>query len=169
MTCSVLDASALILIAKIEVLDLFLGSVDMCVAIPPEVEKECCSVKTSLDALMIRKALDETRIRVIAAKDKKLVAKLQADFGLGTGEGEAIVVALAEKARIIGIDDKNGINACKLLGVPFTTAIGILVRMCEKQLLSKSQPVAKLEGLRRHGRYKKSVLEDARQRLEETT
>jgi predicted nucleic acid-binding protein len=164
----VLDASTLILIAKVEVLDSFLVSVDMWVTIPPEVEKECCSVKTSLDALMIRKALDESRIRVIAAKDKKLVAKLQADFGLGRGEGEAIVVALAEKARLIGIDDKNGINACKLLGIPFTTAIGILIRMCEKQLVSKSEAVAKLEGLRRHGRYKKSILEDARHRLEKT-
>src|ERR1035441_4025103 len=114
-----------------------------------EVEKECCGVKKSLDALMIQKTLDESRIIVIAVKDRKLVTKLQGDFGLGRGEAEAIALALAEKARIVGIDDKNGINACKLLGVAFTTAIGILVRMREKGILTRSEE-------RRVGSLKKS-------------
>jgi predicted nucleic acid-binding protein len=162
----IFDASTLILIAKIEILDPFLGDVGLDVAVPLEVEKECCSVKKSLDALMIRKALDESRIRVIAIKDKKLITKLGEDFGLGSGEAEAIALAVTAKARILGIDDKNGINACKLLGVAFTTAIGILVRMCEKRLLTKNEALAKLDGLARHGRYKKSILEDARRQLE---
>lgn len=33
--------------------------------------------KESLDALLIQKALDESRIRVVGAKDKKLVTKLR--------------------------------------------------------------------------------------------
>jgi predicted nucleic acid-binding protein len=161
----VFDASTLILIAKTETLDPFLRGVELEVAIPLEVEKECCSVKKSLDALMIRKALDESRIRVIAVKDRKLVTKLQGDFGLGRGEAEAIVLALAEKAQVLGIDDKNGINACKLLGVAFTTAIGILVRMREKRLFTTNESLVKLEGLAKHGRYKGSILEDARRKL----
>ena len=104
----VFDASTLILILKTEILDSFLRDVGLHVAIPPEVAKECCSVKKSLDALMIKKALDESRIRVIAVKDRKLVTKVQGDFGLGRGEAEAIVLALAEKGRVLGIDDKNG-------------------------------------------------------------
>jgi len=114
---------------------------------------------------MIQKALDESRISVIAVKDKKLVTKLQGDFGLGRGEAEAIVLALAEKARVLGIDDKNGINACKLLGVAFTTAIGILVRMREKRIFTTNESLVKLEGLAKHGRYKRSILEDARRKL----
>jgi predicted nucleic acid-binding protein len=132
---------------------LFLSGVELEVAIPLEVEKECCGVKKSLDALMIQKALDESRIRVIAVKDRKLVQKVQGDFGLGGGEAEAIVLALAEKARVLGIDDKNGINACKLLGVVFTTAIGILVRMREKRLLTINEALLKVETLAKHGRY----------------
>src|ERR1035437_1404470 len=159
----ILDASTLILIAKTETLDFFLSGVD--VAIPLEVEKECCGVKKSLDALMIQKALDESRIIVIAVKDRKLVTKLQGDFGLGRGEAEAIVLALADKARILGIDDKNGINACKLLGVVFTTAIGLLVRMREKRLLTTNDSLVKLDGVAKHGRYKRSILEDAGRKL----
>jgi predicted nucleic acid-binding protein len=165
----IFDASTLILIAKTETLDPFLRGVEREVAIPLAVEKQCRSVKKSLDALMIQKALDESRIRVIAVKDTKLARKLQGDFGLGKGEAEAVVLALGEKARVLGIDDKNGINACKLLGIAFTTAIGILVRMCEKRLLTTNESLVKLEGLAKHGRYQRSILEAARRKLETTT
>jgi len=81
------------------------------VAIPLEVEKECGSAKKSFDALMIRKTLNESRITVIALKERRLVTRVQDEFGLGRGEAEAIVLALTEEARVFGIDDKNGINA----------------------------------------------------------
>jgi predicted nucleic acid-binding protein len=162
----VLDASTLILVAKADLLGPFLAGAKLNVAIPGEVASECCGAKKTLDALMIRKALDESRIDVVQVRDKKLVAKLQADFGLGRGEAEAIALALKEKARIIGIDDKNGINACKLLGIPFTTAIGILVRSREKGLLDHSAALAGLAALAKYGRYKNSIIEDARLKLE---
>lgn len=162
----VFDASTLILMAKVELLDPFLADIKLEVAIPREVERECCGVKKTLDALMIQKALDESRIKVVAVKNRKLVAKLQADFSLGKGEAEAIALALKEKAQLLGIDDKNGINACKLLGIPFTTAVDILVRSRGKGLIDRSDAIAKLETLARYGRYKDSITEDARLKLE---
>lgn len=163
------DASTLILIAKAEMLELFLRGDSYEIAIPLEVEKECCAAKKSFDALMIQKAVDESRIRIIAVKDIKLVTKLRADFNLGKGEAEALVLAFDRKAQILGIDDKNGINACKLLGIAFTTAIGILLRMREKQLVTSDEALAKLEKLAKHGRYKQSILDDASRRLRTTT
>ncbi|MFZ3341523.1 MAG: hypothetical protein WA213_11610 [Terriglobales bacterium] len=165
----VMDASTLILVAKMEALDVFLGDVKLEVVIPMEVEKECCGVKKSFDALMIQKAVQESKIKVVDVKNKKLVIKLRMDFGLGWGEAEAIALAVAKRARILGIDDKNGINACKLLGIPFTTAIAILIRMREKRLLTLSEGFAKLAALGKYGCYKQSILEDARQKLEATT
>ncbi len=105
------DASTLILIAEIELLDIFLGAIKLKAAIPEEVARECYGAKKTLDALMIQKALDKSRMKVVAVKNKKLVAKLSADFSLGRGEAEAITLALKEKAQLVGIDDKNGINA----------------------------------------------------------
>jgi predicted nucleic acid-binding protein len=162
----VLDASTLILLTRAELLAPFLASVKLQVAIPEEVASECCGAKRTLDSLMIQKALDESRIRVIAVKNRKLVAKLQSDFSLGQGEAEAIALSLKEGARIIGIDDKNGINACKLLGILFTTAMGILLRSREKNLLDRSASVAALEALAKFGRYKGSIIEDAKRKLE---
>ena len=162
----VFDASTLILIAKAELLNLFLANVTVPVAIPGEVERECCGPKKALDAVIIQRALDESRIKTVVVKNRRIVAKLQADFSLGRGEAEAIALALNEKAQVIGIDDKNGINACKLLGVTFTTAVGILIRSQEKGLLKESEALQKLASLAKHGRYKDSIVEDARRKLE---
>jgi predicted nucleic acid-binding protein len=162
----ILDASTLILVARIELLDVFLSGIAMTAAVPREVERECCEAKKTLDALLIQKALDESKIRVVNVKNKRLVAKLQSDFGLGKGEAEAMAAALAEKALLVGMDDKNGINACKLLGLAFTTAAGILIRSREKGLLSQNDALAKLDLLAKYGRYKDSIVEDVRARLE---
>jgi predicted nucleic acid-binding protein len=162
----VLDASTLILITRAELLGPFLAGVKLEVAIPGEVARECCATKKGLDALTIQKALDESRIKVILVKNRKLVEKLQTDFSLGQGEAEAIARAQKERARIVGIDDKDGINACKLLGIAFTTAVGILLRSREKDLLDRGAALAGLAALAKYGRYKNSIIEDARLKLE---
>ena len=162
----VFDASTLILIAKVELLDLFLANVGVPVAIPGEVEKECCASKKALDAVIIQRALDESRINTVVVKNRRLTAKLQEDFRMGRGEAEAIALALDEKAQFLGIDDKNGIHACKLSGIAFTTAVGILIRSREKGLLEESEALEKLALLAKHGRYKDSIIEDARLKLE---
>lgn len=162
----ILDASTLILIAKMEILTPFLKGISMDAAIPRAVERECCSEKKTLDALMIRKAIEESMVKVLTVRNRSFVAKLQSDFGLGTGETEVIAAALAEKSPLVGIDDKNGINACKLLGVAFITAAGILIRSCELGLIGQADALAKLDLLAKYGRYKSSILEDVRARLE---
>jgi len=160
----VLDASTLILIAKIDILDIFLSTVGRKVAVPEEVAKECCSVKKTLDALMIQKALDGSTIKVMRVRNRKLVAKLTLDFNLGKGEAEAL--AINQRAQLVGIDDKCAMNACKLLGIQFTTALGVLVRSCERGLIHRSSALAKLDALAVWGRYQGSIIEHARLNLE---
>jgi predicted nucleic acid-binding protein len=163
----IFDSSTLILIARLDLLGLFLANIELPVAIPAEAERECCGAKRTLDALMIQKAVEESRIQVLAVKSHNLIAKLRTDFNIGKGEAEAIGLALKEKAELLGIDDKNGINTCKLLGVPFTTAVGILVRSREKGLLDHHDALVKLRALAEYGRYKPSIIEEAMRRLEQ--
>ncbi len=161
------DSSTLILIAKIELLEIFLDEIEADVAIPEAVERECCGGKMTLDALTIRKVLDQSRIKVISAKNKTITTKLRRDFNLGIGEAEAIALAMQGRALLLGTDDKSGINACKLLGISFTTAADILVRSREKVLIGRSDALVRLAALAKHGRYKSSIIEDVRKRLEE--
>lgn len=69
-------------------------------------------------------------------------------------------------AELVAIDDKHGIGACKLLGLSFTTALAILVRSREKHLLEKKDAIGKLELLARFGRYRGSIIRDAKSKLE---
>lgn len=162
----IFSSSTLILIAKVELLDTFLNNIGMEIAIPKAVEDECCGGKKTLDALFIRKALDDSGIKVRGLRNRKLVAKLEEDFSMGKGESEAIALALQEKALLVGIDDKNGMNACKLAGIPFTTALGILVRSREKGLIDRSDALMKLSALAKFGWYRNSILENVKLRLE---
>lgn len=163
----IFDSSTLILVAKIELLNAFLKDIGLEIAIPKVVEDECCGGKKTLDALFIRKALDESRIKVKNVRDRKLVTKLAEDFSMGRGESEAIALALQERALLVGIDDKNGMNACKLAGIPFTTAAGILVRSFEKGLIDRGDALGKLSALAKFGWYRNDLLEDAKLRLEQ--
>jgi len=162
----VFNSSTLILLAKVELLDTFLGAVDEKFVIPKEVERECCEEKRTPDALLIQAAIQEKRIAVQPLPARRLYAKILADFPLGRGEAEALALAVSRKARLFGTDDKKAIQAAKLLRIPFTTAVGILVRMSEKGLLTKKEAQLKLEALRKHGRYKKDIIEDAKAKLE---
>jgi predicted nucleic acid-binding protein len=156
----------LILIARIEILDLFLASVSLEIAVREGVQRECCGVEKTLDALLIQKALDKSRIKVVAVKDRKLVGKLEHDFSLSRGEAQAIALAVVKQAKLLAIDDKNGINACKLLDIAFATAAGILVRCREKRLLNQEEALARLELREKYGRHKGSILEDVKARLQ---
>jgi predicted nucleic acid-binding protein len=76
------------------------------------------------------------RIVVRCVRQPQVVVKLKEDFSLGKGEAAAIALALGRKQAIVETDDRRAINACRLLKVPFTTALAVLVRMRENVLLS---------------------------------
>jgi predicted nucleic acid-binding protein len=162
----VFDASTLIILAKADLLGIFLADFGGRVSIPSEVAKECCEYKKTLDAWLIQKFVDEGRIEVLTVRNRSLVLKLQSDFSLGRGEAEAIILALNAKADLIGIDDRQGINACRMLGMPFATALNILVRAKAKGLLETDEAMAKLKLLAKYGRYRHSMIEDAERQLE---
>ncbi len=155
------DASTLILLAKSELLDAFLDDLPEQAVITKKVEEECCRKHQAFDALIIQSAVKERKIAVNALRSGSVYQKLQRDLGLGKGEAETLALALTQKAVIVGIDDRRGIQACKLLKLPFTTAIDIVVRMHQKQILTKEQALTKLQALARYGRYSGEIIKRA--------
>jgi len=162
----VFDASTLILLAKAELLEEFLEASDMKAVVPREVAREACEVKETFDALLIQRLIDEKKIAVEALKDRALFEKLRRELRLGAGEAEAIALAVGKKARIVATDDRNAINACKLARIPFTSALAVLVRMYGQRAIGKQDALVKLATLEREGRYRKTIIAEARARLE---
>ncbi len=161
----VFDASTLILLARTEILEKFLDAA-LNVCIPREVERECCEEKKSEDALLIQRLIKDNKITVRLVRQKRLCEKIRTDFNLGTGESEAMALALLQKASLVATDDKRAINACKVLKIPYATALGILIRMVEKGLVEKEEGELKLAALAKYGRYKRGMIDDAKSRLE---
>ncbi len=161
----IFDASTLILLARTEMLEKFLdAALEIC--IPREVKKECCDQKKSQDALLIQRLIEDNKIVVRPVRQTRLCEKVRGDFSLGMGEAEAMALALLEKGSLVATDDKRAINACKVLRIPYATALGILIRMFERGLLGKEEAELKLEALARYGRYKRAMVDDAKSKLE---
>lgn len=90
----VFDSSTLILLAKKELLDLFLDDFEGGVTVPEAVRVETC-VKGSFDALLIEKRIEEDKINVYDAVEKKdQLKKLIDNFKLGVGEAEALLLCI---------------------------------------------------------------------------
>jgi predicted nucleic acid-binding protein len=160
------DSSPLILLAKADLLEAFGGDFPEQVLIPPQVQMECCENKETFDGQLIARLIKEKRIVVRKLKNPAVAAEIRKEFNLGKGEAEAIALAQATKATLIFIEDRNGINACKILRLPFTGVLGILLRMHDKDVVSKEEALRKLDLLERYGRYKADIITDVRRRLE---
>jgi predicted nucleic acid-binding protein len=163
----VFDSSTLILLAKADLLEVFLVESKMRALIPAEVAREVGEERQSADALLIRRLIAGKRIAIEPLKNRTLFDELRRELGIGTGEAEAIALAVAKKAKLVATDDKKAIDACKLARVPFTTALAILTRLYEKGVVSRQEASLKLSGLERYGRYKKSMIAAVLARLEE--
>lgn len=156
----VFDASTLTLLARIDILDLFISNFHYRVLIPEKVRLEACSGKREETPLIV-KLIEEKRIEVLKAKNKTLIRKLIEDFNIDEGEAEALTLALQGKGSIIATDDKNAIRACKVLRLEFITAIAILIRIFEKGIMQRDEAVIKLQKLQSIGRYSRVIIEDA--------
>jgi predicted nucleic acid-binding protein len=161
----ILDASTLILLAKIEILETFLLNFPGRVCIPERVQGEACWKKAE-ETVLIERLIHEKKIHVVRAKDHRLTKKLMEDFHVNGGEAEAVTLALQEKASIVATDDRNAIRACKCLKIDFTTAIAILIRSVERNLLDQDEAFIKLKKLKSIARYSRTIIEDARKRIE---
>lgn len=124
------------------------------------------SIHPEHDAQLIARLIKEKRITVRKLKNRMAAAQIRKEFSLGKGEAEAIALAHAAKAKLVFMEDRNGINACKILKLPFTGVLGILLRMREKELVSKEEALRKLELLQKYGRYKADIIADVKRRPE---
>jgi len=157
----VFDSSTLILLAKIELLREITEEIK--VIIPEKVKTECLK-KEGLDAILISTLIKENKIEVKKAGNPEAIKKIQRDFRIETGEGEAICLARTLDCPL-AVDDGPTIKACKVMGQRFTTAIHFLLNLVSQNRLELPIAMAKIEKLFRYGRYSKEIMEDVMKRL----
>lgn len=128
--------------------------------------KDEVSIKETEENPLIVKLIKDKKMQVLKVKNGKLIKKLMDDFNIEIGGVGTIVLALEEKTSIVATDDRNAIRACKILKIDFTTAIAILIRIFEKNLIDKEEALIKLRKLDSVARYRREIVENARSRIE---
>jgi predicted nucleic acid-binding protein len=166
----IFDSSTLILLAKAELLDIFLNDFQGKPLLPSAVEAESTSNPDRPDGLLIQQRILEGRLMVQEIGQSKVLSRLLQDFRLGLGEAEALALALEiGDAAIVATDDRNALRACKVLRIEFVTSLGILVRAVEKGLLTRAAGQRFLEKLRLYGRFRSELIEEVTRQIGETT
>ena len=161
----VFDSSTLILLARIDMLEIFISTFRGRVVIPERVREEVCIVGRE-ETPLVNSLIADKKIHISKVKGGKSTEVLMDDFHIDRGEAKAITLALQEKASLLATDDRNAIRACKILKLDFTTAIAFLIRASEKDLLDKDEALAKLAKLETFAGYNRAIIEDARKKIE---
>lgn len=154
----VADSSSLILLAKSGLIDHFVKSSD--ILIPKSVYKESVEkgkAKGYQDSYKLEKLLQESKIKIKEPSDKTK-KRIESLCSLYLGEKDTLALALEENIPVI-CDDKKGINACKVLGIKFTTALNILLALFNKRKISKNDAITALEKLKEFGWYSYELVE----------
>jgi predicted nucleic acid-binding protein len=120
-------------------------------------------VKDIDDARLIGKLAEEGLVK-LASPQGGGTAQFGKDFKLDEGEAETIALA-REKCAIAGTDDGPAIRCLKVLGMPFTSAIAILLAMTETGVIAVDLALELLSKLEHFGRYDPRILEDVARRI----
>lgn len=163
----VADASSLILLQKISLLDRLVINFEF--ILPEEVYKEAVikgKAKKFSDSYQIEDKISKNLMKVKKIKDKTKVNQIINEFGLAKGETEAIALFLQEKADVLAIDDHKPINVCKAYRIPFITTLSLVLDAYYRRIITKSEAKKMIEDLDVYGRYKDELIYKALNYLE---
>lgn len=168
MTIIICDSSLLILLSKLEMLDLLIEAFDN-VIIPQAVYSEAVTlgkILKKMDAFLIEKQVKDKKINLKQIKDIAEKENLIKNFNIHDGEAEAIVLYIEEKADLLGTDDYKTLKVCKILEIKYFTTLLFIIRCFSNNKLSKDSTLLKFENLKEIGWYKENNIIDYMNKIE---
>lgn len=159
----IIDSSSMILLAKIGLIEKFLSEREA--VIPSSVYNESVSRgkdKGREDAYIIEALVKSGKIE-IKEPHKSTCIEVGTLFNLHGGERDVLALAKDMNIKCIICDDKKAINASKVLGLKFITALNIIVAMCSKDEISKEEAEKQIDMLDEFGWYNIKLIKKARQ------
>lgn len=162
---AVADASSVILLAKTGILHPFASNHDLTIPEPVYTEAVERGVEKGMaDAYRIQELIHEEDLITVTDVDKTQIDQITELFGITGGEAAAVAGGRQYEALVV-VDDRKGINACKALDHPYTTAIDIAVRLHELGYITHQNALNALAKLEDYGWYKPSLVETRRNQL----
>ena len=163
------DSSSLILGVKAGLLDLICK--EFIVEIPRKVfEESVVSGKASgkVDAFIIENAVEDGAIIVKdVRKSVGKIGKWLKEFNLGSGEADSILLYIQSNAKLLLTDDKQAINAAKIVGVAWTTLPDLILEFASRKKIDCESALDALKIVQEEGRYKINFILEAFRKIEE--
>ena len=162
------DSSSLILVTKAGLLSILCKEFE--VEIPERVFEETVTAGRQfqkVDSIKIDETIREKKIKVKKVnKENNVLAKQLAEFNLGEGEKEAILLYRQVNAKVLLIDDLQGIKMAKLINLNWTTVPKLVTGFVKGGKISKKQGLEALRVIQLAGRYRLDFILDAMNEIE---
>ena len=154
------DATALILLSKASILEIFVNRNDA--VIPEKVYEEVIKgrEKGRTDSILVERLVNENKLTVKTPKEttkettKENIRKLT---GLKYGELDVISLAYKTKDTILS-DDKKCINSAKALNIDFITSLDVIIVLYKKKAIDKEKAIECIEILDEYGWYSEDLI-----------
>ncbi len=156
------DATALILLAKASVLEVFADRNDVVASNIVYKEVVIGKEKGRADGMLVEKLVQEKKIKIKTPNEAEKT-RIENLFGLRGGELES--TALARKGDVILTDDKKCINTAKVLGIDFITSLDVVISLYKKTVINKQKAIECVEKLETYGWYSKEIIKNYRGEL----
>jgi len=154
----VADSSALILLAKSNLLEIVCDLFD--VIVPKAVSIEVASedlVKNYPDAALISDLTAKGLLKIQSPGN----ARPPLPLSLHKGEEEALLLAIKLDESMLATDDGKAIKAARFFNVPFIITPKIVVELFRLQKISFKKARKSIEKLGKIGRYSPEIIADA--------
>lgn len=159
----VADATALILLAKVTILEKFVNRNDVITSKIVYEEVIIDKEKGRKDSILVEKLVQEKKLRIKIPK-KTIKTKIEKLFNIRAGELEVISLAYKTK-HIILTDDKKCLNTAKALGMDFITSLDVVIAMYKKSIINKEKAMECIEELEEYGWYSKDLIKHYKEEL----
>lgn len=157
------DATALILLAKVSVLETFVDRND--VATSKMVYEEVVRGKEigRKDSILVERIVHENKLKIITPS-KSIKKEIGGLFNIKGGELGVISSAYKKKHTILS-DDKKCLNAAKALGIGFIISLDIIIALYKNKAINKEKAQECIDGLEDYGWYNKELIKKYREAI----
>ena len=152
----IIDATALILLAKVSVLETFVSRNDIFTSEEVYSEVILGKDKGRFDSIVVDKLVQEKKIK-IKTSDMVIKRKINNLFNLKGGELEVVSMAYKTGDFVLS-DDRKCIRVAKALGVCFITSLDVITVLYKKKIITKQKAFNCISDLEKYGWYAKDII-----------
>jgi predicted nucleic acid-binding protein len=158
------DATALILLSKVNVLELLVKKKKVITTYRVYEEVIKGKEKGRLDSYVVEKLVHENKVTIKnpSSTAQSTITKL---FNLKAGELSVISLAYNTQYTVL-TDDRKCLNAARTLGIPYVTSLSVIVLLCKKKVITKEKARVYLDSVEDYGWYSTVLIKLMKEELQ---